>query len=85
MLQPKRKYTIGVAWVQPTERCLAVLDELSKVELSRVKLLRFRLYPGSNPLSGACGLAPVIMINDGVYGRLVPSDIKGIVDKYRGR
>lgn len=32
---------------------------------------------------GACGLAPVIMINDDVYGRLVPGDIKGIVQKYK--
>ena len=32
---------------------------------------------------GACGLAPVIMINEDVYGRLVPSDIKGIIQKYK--
>ena len=32
---------------------------------------------------GACGLAPVMMINDEVYGRLVPEDIPGILDKYR--
>jgi len=32
---------------------------------------------------GACGLAPVIMINNDVYGRLVPDQIKGILDKYR--
>jgi NADH:ubiquinone oxidoreductase subunit E len=32
---------------------------------------------------GACGLAPVIMINDDVYGRLVPDDLPGILDKYR--
>lgn len=32
---------------------------------------------------GACGLAPVIMINDDVYGRLVPDDIEGIVQKYK--
>jgi len=32
---------------------------------------------------GACGLAPVIMINDDVYGRLVPDDLSGILDKYR--
>jgi len=31
---------------------------------------------------GACGLAPVIMINEDVYGRLVPDDIKGIIKKY---
>ena len=32
---------------------------------------------------GACGLAPVIMINEDVYGRLGPADVKGIVDKYK--
>jgi NADP-reducing hydrogenase subunit HndA len=31
---------------------------------------------------GACGLAPVIMINDDVYGRLTVKEIKGILDKY---
>ena len=32
---------------------------------------------------GACGLAPVIMINDEVYGRLVPDDVPKILAKYR--
>ena len=32
---------------------------------------------------GACGLAPVIRINDDVYGRLVPDDIEGIIEKYK--
>ena len=31
---------------------------------------------------GACGLAPVVMINDDVYGNLKPDDVPGIVDKY---
>jgi len=31
---------------------------------------------------GACGLAPVIMVNDDVYGRLTPNDIDEILDKY---
>ena len=31
---------------------------------------------------GACGLAPVITINDDVYGRLVPDDIGEILAKY---
>ena len=34
---------------------------------------------------GACGLAPVLMVNDDVYGRLVPDDVAGIVDKYRNK
>ena len=33
---------------------------------------------------GACGLAPVITINDDVYGRLTPDDIPGILEKYQG-
>ncbi len=31
---------------------------------------------------GACGLAPVLTVNEDVYGRLVLDDIDGILDKY---
>ncbi len=31
---------------------------------------------------GACGLAPVLTINEDVHGRLVPDDIAGILAKY---
>lgn len=31
---------------------------------------------------GACGLAPVLTVNEDVYGRLVPDDIPGILAKY---
>ena len=31
---------------------------------------------------GACGLAPVITINDDVYGRLTPADVPSIIYKY---
>ena len=32
---------------------------------------------------GACGLAPVMMIGDEVYGKLTPDMVKGILDSYR--
>lgn len=32
---------------------------------------------------GACGLAPVLTVNDDVYGRLGVSDVEGILAKYR--
>ena len=32
---------------------------------------------------GACGLAPVMMINDEVYGRLTPDKIAPILEKYK--
>ena len=31
---------------------------------------------------GACSLAPVVTVNDEVYGKLVLADIDGIIDKY---
>ena len=31
---------------------------------------------------GCCGRAPVMVINEDVYGRLTPADIKGIFEKY---
>ena len=31
---------------------------------------------------GACGLAPVMTINEDVYGRLAPDDVDGILEKY---
>ena len=31
---------------------------------------------------GACGLAPVMMINDDVHGRLTPDSVEGILAKY---
>ena len=32
---------------------------------------------------GACGLAPVMMINDEVYGRLTPDKVGDIIEKYK--
>ena len=32
---------------------------------------------------GCCGLAPVMTINEDVYGRVTPAQVKGILDKYR--
>ena len=31
---------------------------------------------------GACGLAPVIMVNDDTHGRLTPDEISGILEEY---
>ena len=31
---------------------------------------------------GACGLAPVLTVNDEVYGRLTADDVPGILEKY---
>ena len=31
---------------------------------------------------GCCGLAPVMTINDDVYGKITPDDVAGILEKY---
>jgi len=31
---------------------------------------------------GACGLAPVVIVGEKVYGRVVPKDIEGILAEY---
>jgi len=32
---------------------------------------------------GACGLAPVVMVNEKVYGKVEPKEVKAILAKYR--
>jgi len=32
---------------------------------------------------GACGLAPVVMVDDKVFGRVVEADVDGIINSYR--
>lgn len=32
---------------------------------------------------GACGLAPVLMVNDNVHGRLTTNDVTAIINKYK--
>ena len=86
-LTPKGKYNISVClgtacYVKGSG---TILEELSKdlgieaeecTEDGKFSLTACRCI-------GACGLAPVITINDDVYGRLVPEDVKGILAKYQ--
>ena len=32
---------------------------------------------------GACGLAPVVLVGERVYGRVSPDGVKNILDEYR--
>ncbi|CAH2213783.1 NADH-quinone oxidoreductase subunit NuoE [Tepidibacter aestuarii] len=32
---------------------------------------------------GGCGLAPILMVDDKVYGRLIPDDVIRIIEEYR--
>ena len=85
-LSPKGRYNISVClgtacYVKGSQ---AILDKISE---------RLGIGPGECSddacfsieacrCIGACGLAPVMTINDDVYGRLTPDQIDGILDKY---
>jgi len=34
---------------------------------------------------GACGLAPVVLVNGKVYGRIEEKDVQGIIDEYKDK
>ncbi len=86
-LKPKGKYKIGVCmgtacYVKGSQ---AILDELVKeLDMKVGDTTDDGLFTlEATRCLGACGLAPIIMINDDVYGRLKPEDIKEIVAKYK--
>ena len=86
-LEPSGQYRIGVClgtacYVKNSQ---AILDMVSKTLNTPVgKTTSDGLFTIKDTRClGACGLAPVMMINDDVYGRLVPDDIPGILEKYR--
>lgn len=85
-LQPKGEYIISVCtgtacYVKGAQ---AVLDEVINI---------LGVGPGQTTADGkftiqdtrclgCCGLAPVMTINQDVYGRLTPDEVKGILEKY---
>ena len=85
-LQPKGEYRISVClgtacYVKGSKQVLdKISEELGISEGGITADGKFSL--DSCRCVGACGLAPVMMINDDVYGRLVPDDVAGILAKY---
>ena len=86
-LEPRGQYIVGVClgtacYVKGSQAILEKLKSELGVEPGHTtEDLRFTLK--DTRCLGCCGLAPVIMVNDDVYGRLVPDDIPGILEKYR--
>ena len=86
-LSPKGKYNISVClgtacYVKGSGDILDRLSDILGIEAEectpdgKFSLTACRCI-------GACGLAPVIMVNEDVYGRLTVEDVQGIIDKYK--
>ncbi|NLX69550.1 MAG: NADH-quinone oxidoreductase subunit NuoE [Clostridiales bacterium] len=86
-LKPKGQYKIGLCmgtacYVKGAQKVLDKLQEVLNIEVGdTTDDGKFTLE--ATRCLGACGLAPVMMINDQVYGRLTPDDIADIIAKYK--
>lgn len=85
-LQPQGKYTINIClgtacYVKGAQKVLDKLKEELKInEGETTPDGKFTI--DATRCLGACGLAPVMMINGEVYGRLVPDDVPKILKNY---
>lgn len=86
-LNPRGKYQISVClgtacYVKGSGLILDKIKEILKIDNDectddrKFSLLETRCI-------GCCGLAPVMTVNDDVYGKVVPADIPGILAKYK--
>ena len=85
-LSPKGKYNISVClgtacYVKGAQQLLDKLEECLGI-VSGECTADGKYSLEACRCIGACGLAPVLTVNDDVYGRLVADDIPGILAKY---
>jgi len=88
-LEPKGKHTIGVCmgtacYVRGSQKVLDSLSSVLEIEPGRTSKDGLFTLEATRCL-GCCGLAPVMMIGDDVYGRLTgdTAQINEILNKYR--
>lgn len=88
-LYPKGKYQIGIClgtacYVNGSQD---VYDKLQSVlGIKSGECTADRLFSlDATRCVGCCGMAPVMTINDDVYGRIKSADVEGILAKYRER
>lgn len=85
-LTPKGEHQISVClgtacYVKGSDRILERIEEKLGIKSGECTSDR-KFSIDSCRCVGACGLAPVLMIGDEVYGKLTPDDIDKIIDGY---
>jgi NADP-reducing hydrogenase subunit HndA len=85
-LNPKGRYKVSVClgtacYVKGSQKVLDRVAEKLHIQPGEITSDgKFSL--DATRCIGACGLAPVMSVNDEVYGRLVPEDVDKILEKY---
>lgn len=85
-LTPKGEYTIGVClgtacYIKGSQQIIDKLSEQLGIGVGETTADGKYTLEATRCI-GACGLAPVLTVNEDVYGRLVPKDVKDILTKY---
>lgn len=86
-LEPKGDYLISVClgtacYVRGAQQLIDKISEITNVGVGKTSPDgKFSLE--ATRCIGACGLAPVLTVNEDVYGRLTLNDIPGIIQKYQ--
>lgn len=85
--KPRGKHTISVCmgtacFVRGADKIIERLKEKLGVESNEITEDGLFTLKDVRCI-GACGLAPVMMIDDKVYGRVKVEDLDGIIDSYR--
>lgn len=86
-LRPAGKYTISVClgtacYVKGSQKVLDKISEELGIPVGGTTEDGLFTLNATRCL-GACGLAPVMTVNDEVYGRLTPDMVPGILAKYK--
>lgn len=86
-LYPKGRFRIGIClgtacYVNGSQEVYNKLQEL--LGIASGECTEDRLFSlDATRCVGCCGMAPVMTVNDDVYGRIKPEDVAGILEKYR--
>ena len=88
-LSPKGKYNISVClgtacYVKGAQKLLDRLVEVLGIQPGECTADGMFSLEACRCI-GACGLAPVLTVNDEVYGRLTEKDVDGIIAKYKDK
>lgn len=88
--EPKGKYRIDVClgtacYVKGSERVLQEIERVLGVKADTVPTADGLFSISALRCVGACGLAPVMVINGKVYGKVTPAKAVAIINEYKAK